>query len=225
MNETQRVVLRGLEMALEELAAEPECPAALFDVLGLTGQARRMLPLCGGDARLDAAIAAAEAAIVSAPPAALGVVLRVTPRSIEGSIDALESALMDSEVERVYDAMFDLDLGLCALERAGHPHAASLREEAIGTARICAEAEPELLHLAGQHLSRLGHGGGAAPVWEAILASADRPRVEDLEIEVPDEPIPGWLQDMLAAEETASPRPTFSEEVAELFRRKAEEKG
>jgi hypothetical protein len=97
----------------------------------------------------------------------------------------------------VFDAMYDLDLSLCALEAAGWTERASMaREYAMKTARLWAQPSVELRRFASRLHQSLGHTGGAAEVWSVIASAEEDVAAED----PPDETTPPWLVDMLAAD-------------------------
>lgn len=212
LDSTQQRVLEDLEAALAD-ASGPEAgtdAVAVFDLLGTLGQARRLATVVD-DPILAARIRAAEDRVsrfTEYVPATLS-----ATDDIELT-DALASALADEAPEAVFDAMYDLDLCLCALEAAGWTARASeAREYALETARLWAQPSAELRRFAARLHESLGHAGGAAEVW-AVIASAEAEPVPD---DPPDETTPPWLDDMLATESTS-----FSKEMEDLFRRKAE---
>ncbi len=214
LDSTQQRVLEDLEAALAD-ASGPEAGAdaiAVFDLLGTLGQARRLATVVD-DPILAARIGAAEDRInelAERVPATLSALDDIA------LTDALASALADEEPEAVFDAMYDLDLSLCALEAAGWTARASeAREYALETARLWAQPSAELRRFAARLHKSLGRTGGAAEIWSVIAAAEADPESDD----PPDETTPPWLVDMLAA---AGEPVSFSKEMEELFRRKAE---
>lgn len=195
LDSTQQRVLEDLEAALAD-ASGPEAGAdavAVFDLLGTLGQARRLATVVD-DPILAARIRAAEDRIsrfTEYIPTTLSALDDIA------LTDALASALADEEPEAVFDAMYDLDLSLCALEAAGWSQRASdARDYAMKTARLWAKPSAELRRFAARLHKSLGHTGGAAEVW-AVIASAEADTLAD---EPPDETTPPWLDDMLAAD-------------------------
>lgn len=197
LDPTQRRVLTDLRDSIAEFSASTSPDdATVFDLLGTLGQARRLARIVPESGELLAVVREAEAAL-GARPGDFGQSLRSLRPHVQ--LDALAAALIDEEPEAAFDAMYDLDLTLCALESAGiHGDAASLRSEAVEIARLCAEPAPQLIRFASKFTTSLGAEGGAAEVWEAIAASEHR-----IVVDVPIEPAPAWLAPMLAADPLA----------------------
>lgn len=194
LDPTQRRVLVDLESALAEAATDdaPD-PVAVFDLLGTLGQARR-LAMVVHHPDLDARIRRAEDRI-----AELTEHIPTTLSALDdiALTDALAAALADDEPEAVFDAMYDLDLSLCALEAAGWSERASIaRDYAMKTARLWAQPSAALGRFASRLHQSLGRTGGAAEIW-SVIASAEADTAAD---DPPDEKVPSWLSDMLAAD-------------------------
>jgi len=194
---TQRRVLTDLLDAVSgySASASPD-DSTVFDLLATLGQARRLAVVLPSSDELQAAMRRAEAALASHSGAFDPYFSRLQPQT---QLDALAASLIDDEPEAVFDAMYDLDLTLCALESAGvHGEAASLRSEAVEIAQLYAEPAPQLIRLASKFTTSLGAVGGAAEIWGAIAASEHR-----VVVDVPSEPAPAWLASTLAADPLA----------------------
>ena len=191
VNDSQQQILDDLRDAMQTLEGAGAPDSAVFDLLGTLGQARRLAK------RVEAAGLAGALALAETVRGSLG--LRATrcfaTLQVDPLVDAFAVALSEEDADAALDALYDLDLTICALQTAGLTEPAeALVRDACDTVAAFSEGAVSLHDLAARWLDRLGDDGGAAPVWTLLRHVGSLVVPDDL----PEERPPAWLDATLA---------------------------